>query len=202
MDTLDGISLTYFVDFVLKAGTPKITAVASFKNREDYSPTVDFYKQLREKILETLKAGAKISTMETWALSVQEKKRPAYLAVISGLKTFMGKRSYKWFALKKKTLAVGPISLSVNPEVGLEIDGVRHVIKLYLRDEPPLVKNRAQLILHILQRAYSGPDSEGHTFGVLDARKGKFHASGAEPPGIDALLEGEAVAFKTMYDAV
>jgi hypothetical protein len=43
----------------------------------------------------------------------------------------------------------------VNPELGLKIEGVPHVIKLYLKDDPPLVKNRVQLILHVLEKALS-----------------------------------------------
>jgi hypothetical protein len=87
----------------------------------------------------------------------------------------------------------------VNPELGLKIHGVSHVIKVYLKDEPPLIKNRAQLILRLLEKSLA---SRGvpRTFGVLDARKAKLHTIGAPPIGIDALLAGEAVAFKTMFE--
>ena len=45
---MDRISLTYFVDFVLKAGAPKLTGVRDFKENKDEAFT-DFYKQVRDR---------------------------------------------------------------------------------------------------------------------------------------------------------
>ena len=42
------ISLTDFVDFVIKAGSPKLTKVRELVNRGGYSPAFDFWKTLRE----------------------------------------------------------------------------------------------------------------------------------------------------------
>jgi hypothetical protein len=199
--TMENVSLTYFVDFVLKAGTPKLTVVKEFKGRDDYDPQTDFYKSLREKLVEVFKTGGPIGSMEAWAAGVHEKKRAAYLAVVAGLKKFVGRQGYEWFEPPRENFALGPIMLNVNPELGLVVKGVPHIIKVYLKDDPPLVKNRAQLILHVLQQALS-KSSDGKTFAVLDARKGRLHPIGASPPGINALLTGEAAAFKTMYDAI
>ena len=41
------ISLTSFIDFVTKAGTPKMTVVKNIK-QGDYAPAMDFYRPLRE----------------------------------------------------------------------------------------------------------------------------------------------------------
>jgi hypothetical protein len=40
--TIPNVPLAYFVDFVLKAGTPKLTVVRSFKNREEHDPQGGF----------------------------------------------------------------------------------------------------------------------------------------------------------------
>jgi hypothetical protein len=198
---MDNVSLTYFVDFVLKAGTPKLTVVKEFKGRDEYDPQTDFYKPLREKLVEVFRTGASVSSMEAWAASVHEKKRAAYLAVVAGLKKFVGRRDYEWFDPPRENFTLGSITLNVNPELGLKVEGVPHVIKVYLKDDPPLVKNRVQLILHVLEQALSRK-SKGKTFAVLDARKGRLHPIGSSPAGIDALLTGEAAAFKAMYDAI
>ena len=46
-------TLTEFVDFVSKAGTPKLTVVRKVKQRhaEGYDPQTDFYKIIREGIV-------------------------------------------------------------------------------------------------------------------------------------------------------
>ena len=46
------ISLTDFVDVVAKAGRPKATKVRQVKERHAYEPAFDFYKSLREHIVE------------------------------------------------------------------------------------------------------------------------------------------------------
>lgn len=46
------IYLTDFVDIASKVGTPKFTKVRQIKERPDYEPAFDFYRPLREKIIE------------------------------------------------------------------------------------------------------------------------------------------------------
>ena len=53
------ISLTDFVDFAIKSGTPKLTKVRTIKSRPDYEPAFDYWKQLREGICDFHRAGAK-----------------------------------------------------------------------------------------------------------------------------------------------
>jgi len=51
------ISLTDFVDFVIKSGTPKLTKVRAIKNRPEYEPAIDYWRQLREGIKDFHRAG-------------------------------------------------------------------------------------------------------------------------------------------------
>lgn len=48
------ISMTPFVDFVVASGTPKLTAVkkAKAQYQSEYDPATDFYKPLRECIID------------------------------------------------------------------------------------------------------------------------------------------------------
>ena len=197
---MNNLSLTYFVDFVLKAGTPKVTVVRDFKGREEYDPQTDFYKALREQVVETFRAGKKLADLEPWSRTVHEKKQAAYGAAVQGIKQFIGRKTCVWFEPPKTNFDLQGLTINVNPELGLKLNGVPHVIKIYLKDDPPLVKNRAQLILHLLQKALPKTKGTPPTFAVLDARKAKLHTSAAAPAGIDALLAGEALAFRTMFD--
>lgn len=51
------ISLTDFVDFVIKMGTPKLTKVKAVKNREEYEPAKDYWRQLRKGLQSFHKKG-------------------------------------------------------------------------------------------------------------------------------------------------
>lgn len=194
---MENVSLTYFLDFVLKAGTPKLTVVEDFKNRDKYDPRADFYKALREKLVDVQQSGGRVADLETWARGVHDRKQASYLAIVAGYKKFAGKRSFRWFDPPKANHVVGPLTINVNPELGLEIHGVPHVIKLHLKEDA-LSKPRAQIVLHLLEQALAAPATP-RTFAVLDARKGKLHTIGAPPRGIGALLAGEAASFATMF---
>ena len=52
---MEKVSLTYFVDFVMKSGTPKLSVVRDFKERDKYEPFADFYKMVREAMVESHK---------------------------------------------------------------------------------------------------------------------------------------------------
>lgn len=42
------ISLSDFVDFVMKAGIPRATKVRQITERKPYEPAIDFWKSLRD----------------------------------------------------------------------------------------------------------------------------------------------------------
>ena len=46
------ISLTEFVDVIIKAGTEKLTKVRNIKNKPEYDPRFDFYRPLRNYLIE------------------------------------------------------------------------------------------------------------------------------------------------------
>src|SRR5438552_2034984 len=46
------LSLTDFVDVVTRSGSAKVTKISQIKNRPAYSPQTDFYKAVRECIVE------------------------------------------------------------------------------------------------------------------------------------------------------
>ncbi|HEX4650911.1 MAG TPA: hypothetical protein VH250_05345, partial [Granulicella sp.] len=45
---MPNISLTEFIDFVLKVGTAKVAKVQAVKNQAPYSPATDHWRQLRK----------------------------------------------------------------------------------------------------------------------------------------------------------
>src|SRR5215813_13886081 len=53
---MERVSLTYFVDFVLKVGTPKLSGVKELKEHR-YDHLTDFYKPLREAIIDMHEKG-------------------------------------------------------------------------------------------------------------------------------------------------
>jgi len=197
---MDKISLTYFVDFVLKSGTPKLTGVREYKERRDELST-DFYRPIREAIVEMHEKGLSVSTLdEVTRAQDDEKRRKHYPLVAAGYRAFLGSGAKNWFEPPRASLSLGALEVSVNPELGLVIGGKPHLIKLYFRSEP-LTPRRTALILALISRGLC-QDNPEYVPAVLDVRNGKLHTYANTSSKIDVLLRGEAAAFAAIYGAV
>jgi len=197
---MDRISLSYFVDFVLKAGTPKLTGVREFKENKDESYT-DFYKQIREAIVDMHKRGLPEGSLDDFLATMTDTRRVRiYPGIIAGYRKFLKSGEIKWFDPPSSGLPLGGIEVNVNPELGLEINGAPHAIKMYFRGEP-LSAKRLALILHLLTSGLSA-SHPGMNFAVLDVRKAKLHTMRAPNPRLNVLLRGEAASFSTIYSAI
>lgn len=198
---MDRVSLTYFVDFVMKSGMPKLNVVRDFKERDKYEPFADFYKQAREALVEAHKGPLPKKALDRFLVAVkEEKRRKVYPSVIKGHKRFLGNRAVTWFQPPTTVWKINGMDININPELGLMIDDVPHVIKLYFK-ESPLVANRVSSIAHLMTVALA-PHAPGSVFGLLDMRRSKLHMLRAPNPSLHALLEGEAAAFAAMHVAL
>jgi len=197
------ISMTEFVDFVTKPGPPRLTVVKQAKKRHEdgYDPKTDFYKKLRDGIVQHHQAGQPKSALDALAQGVTDKNKiKAYPLIIQGYKKFLGNKKVKWSNPTKAAWVHGDLGVNVNPEIGLEINGKPHLIKLYFKADK-LSKIQLQAILHLMQLKL-GKTKKPVTLGVLEVRRGKLHIAGPLDPSLTALVEGEAQAFASMYKAV
>lgn len=195
---MDKISLSYFVDFVLKAGTPKLTGVREFKERKDELYT-DFYRQVREAIVEMHRTGKPDAVLDEFlAAQRDERRRRIYPSIVNGYRKLLASSPMTWFEPPTGTYRIGEIEVAINPELGLVIDGKPHVLKMYFRGEPLSAKRNA-VILNLLTSGLEGAVKPGTAFAVLDVRNAKLHGFKAPNPRLSLLLRGEAASFATIY---
>jgi hypothetical protein len=194
------IPMTYFLDFVSKAGTPKLTVVKKFK-KDIYDPQTDFWKKLREGIVKYHEEGhAQKNWLDGIANGITDpKKLGLYPTNISAYKTFLGKKSLTWFNPPRAIWTFSQISVLVNPELGLELNGVRHLIKLYFKAEK-LSSNKIQLIQLLMQQAVG--NNKGFTFSVLDVPRNNLFSESSPDLTLLPLLEGEATNFELIFNRV
>lgn len=131
--------------------------------------------------------------MGEWVDGANVKRRAAYRAAFTGVKKVLGRKSVTWFDPPRTNYALGPVTLTVNPELGLVLGQKHLVLKIYFKEEK-LVKNRADLIVHLMRESL-GSRKGGVEFGVLDARAGKLFHAGSRKANVQALLAGEAASF-------
>jgi hypothetical protein len=199
---VDNVSLTYFVDFVMKSGPPKATVVQRFKQRQAYDPRVDFYRRMRNAIVEMHEKGLHPRELDQIVARLSdEKKRIAYPQVVRGYKKFIGKKQYTWFKPPRGEWTPGPLVVNLNPEVGLEVGGKRIVGKLYFKTEA-LTKQRADVIAHLMDQVLRSKLTQPARFVVIDVRQGRAFEPTVPVPTYNALLAGEAASFAEIYKAL
>jgi hypothetical protein len=201
MPQANTVSLTTFVDFVSKSGTPKITVVRRFKHGAAYRPAFDFYKPLRDAIVQVHAQGKPKKTLDDLVAALADpRKVEAYAAVVRGHKRFMRRHPARWFDPPRGSWAEGGLVVHVNPELGLELGHVRHVVKLYFKAEK-LPKRNVATVTRLMEKALGQPGPRTR-FAVLDVRRGALHVLGGSMPGIDALLSSEAASFAAILASV
>lgn len=197
------ISLTRFLDFTMKSGSPRLTSLQQTKKQlaEKYNPATDYYKQIRDSIVAHHRNARPFSSIESVAANVNNKsKKENYPLIAAGYKSFRGRKQMAWFAPPQGDWSAHGVSVSLNPELGLDIKGNRHVIKLYFKaDQPRKLEVRAILSLMdaVLQNS-----KHDLIMGVLDVRRGKLITDIPPDPALMALMQGEAAAIAAMWQSV
>jgi hypothetical protein len=195
------ITLTDFVDFVSKAGTPKLTVVKNVKRHhlDGYDPQTDFYRAIRKGIVEMHRRHQPKDALDDLLRGLTDKKKQtAYPELVAGYKKFLGRKGYTWFNPPKYKWQHAGVVISVNPEIGLEFNGVRHVVKLYFKAES-LRKVQMDIVTHLITNFLPTPQNKPTSFDVLDIRKAKLIPGHPTDPALTALLQGEAASFAQIY---
>ena len=168
------VSLTDFVDFMCKTGKSKISQVKAIKKKQNspYSVAKDFYKPLRDGIINLHKLNKNFGSLDTiWRVATDKKKQTAYPTVIAGYKRFLRGKDVTWINQPKAKLwTYRNLEIRINPELCLTFGGSDHVIKLYFKKDR-LSENHALSINHLMQTTL-GNGNKKRSLGVLDVRKG------------------------------
>ena len=198
------ISLTRLIDFVSKPGGPKQTSAAQTKRQlaEGYDPATDFYKIFREAVIEAHRDGLGKAHITSAASRVQDtKRRASYPDLAKAYNAWWGKKQLTWFQPPFAEWNAGNrFTVGINPELGLDIGGEPHVIKLHFKDEK-LTKNRVEIITHLMMQELGSDVGAGTRFSVLDVRNKKLHT--IDPPSFwGPLLRAEMAHLAALWPHV
>jgi hypothetical protein len=197
---MERVSLTHFVDFTLKIGAPRLTLVKDFKEHR-YDHLTDFYKPLRESIVDMHeKKRPDASLDDLMGTLTDERKRRIFPGLVTGYRKFLHAQKPVWFTPPTSVLAMGDSEININPELGFEINGTPHLLKMYFRGEA-LARRRVQITLSLIMQALAA-SRPGTVFGMLDVKNARLHTLKAAPnPKLNLLMRGEMASFATIYNA-
>lgn len=192
-------TLTDFVDVIMKSGTPKATKVNQVKTRPDYNPATDYYKKIRDLIIQIHKDDLNIDELNKIIPSVPENKKSNYRIMIEGYKAWMRRKNATWFSPPIETYVYRDVGIKIRPELGLIINGKPHIIKLYFKGDA-LAKNRAEIITCLMKENLEEKAPTGSIIGILDVRKAKFMTCTGPSKNLPAMINAEMSYISSLWD--
>lgn len=197
------ISLIDFADYVMKVGLSQRTKVKELCFRENYCPSHDFWKCLREAIQRFHINGSKdISIIENTVLPlIDRKKLGCYPTAIQGYKRFLGRKKIEWFVPNRDTWKFRELQVRVNPDLGLIFDGTRYLVKLHFKDSP-LDAHKLKLVFALMRTCLSPEELRNTKMAVIEVPKGKLYIEGKIDPTVGIVLEAQAISFIHLWNSI
>jgi hypothetical protein len=193
------VSLTTFLDFTAATGAGRLTQVRKAKSQSEtpYSPATDYWRPLREAIREEFEDGwgGRDSLKRLRETTHDPKKQARYGECVKGLAQWSKGKQFGPSKRKTGSWVSGDLTVSVNPELVLDINGASTAVKLYFRSEK-LAKPRINTLLYLLDKGLPSKSRPA----VLDVPRGKLIAETVPVADLDIVLEGDAAQFITMWN--
>lgn len=192
------ISLTDFVDFVTRSGATKLTKVRQLKDRPPYSPQTDYYKTVREGIVEMHRESLPVEALLRVCHDLPPNKQQKYPVVVTAYQKFCRQSKPRWFAPCSGSWQYDDLSVRLNPEVGLFIDDTPHIIKLYFKADK-ISRDKVGSIIQLLEKEFAEQKARGVRFGILDVQRSKLLVRNPGDRDLMPLLYGEANSLQTIW---
>lgn len=200
----DPVSLTSFMDFVSKSGTPQYSQAKKIATElaEGYEFYADYWRLLRNPIQTMHRNGDPKSVLKNVLNGLNKKKVDNYTKAISGYSSFLGRSDTEGVVPKSSIWAGKDLQIRVNPEVLFAHKGTPTLCKLYFKGTT-LRKLDTVVILHLLKHHHSA--GKTHEVGVVDVQRGKIHlysTTNYDPAVVEAILSANAASLATMISTL
>lgn len=190
------VSMAIFVDFMLTCGTGRISAARPASGTRPPG----FYAPVLGAIQDMHRMGCPTAALDNFLSDRKDlRERRIFPKVISGYKRFTRSARVTWFEPPMRDWQCGPLTVRVDPDLGLLIDGRPHAIKLHFGGAP-IEPQRAMLYSQILTMALGGT-WPGMTMATLDVRRAKLIA-GKPKEALDILIRAESMCMAAIAQVV
>lgn len=202
--TKPSIGLTQFLDFTLKGSSAKTTMVKSIKYQDDYHPAFDYWKPLREGIRKFHENGYSNDYLLTLANDVPQAKRKNYLEAVKSYLKFTKNKDIEWFTPGKSNWYSDDLTVRSSPELGLIIDGVPYLIKLYFKGKNERIdKHKCRSSLTLLSQSNFAIEHPPEVKpAILNIQKGNLISEGASTIEHSIALKSEAAQFMFIWNEI
>lgn len=194
------VSTTQLIDVVSKAGVSKASAVRRIERQmaEPYTPAKDHYKIIRNAIIDGHARNILKKRMEEAVGAVHDPVRlVSYPTIANHYVRWVGRKVLNWYCPPRAEYGYAGVTVSVNPELGLMINGEPHIIKLYFKEDP-LKKLHVEVIGALMSCVL--PRNAFERVSVLDVRRQKLHVfDPAQTKANMAMVNAELAYISDMW---
>ena len=194
--------MSTFAEFASKTGPSKATVVKNWKYKPDYSPALDFYKDIRDALPEYCLKRTDENGLEEIIDSTSPKKRDHFKQAVEGFLTWKKSKSGSWRDPPRASWISHGVEIKVAPEIGFRNDdGVVTWVKLYFRSQK-LKKYQADIYLEIMANAFDVSRSSDVVVSVLDVKEAREYLASGSRPAINSLLHAEAAYWTVLWSGI
>ncbi len=170
-------NFTKIVDFINSTGTNKLKVVRQAIEvlTTDYNKVKDYYKEIREHIIQYFRnPEEKLAIPNKWSSEVV--KENLFIDLAQTIKKRFRPKKIKWIDdVCRETINIEGVDINLNPEVFIDYEGVKYIIKLYFKEDPLNIRS-AELLILMLKKAY-GEKFPNYVLGIYDVRKNRLFSS-------------------------
>ncbi|DAB14651.1 TPA: hypothetical protein CPU00_08930 [Candidatus Gastranaerophilales bacterium HUM_18] len=169
----DVIVFERFADFLEKKDRFKKNYVHKVISQGVYQPQEDYYLRLRQKLISLFRKNSSLDELDEILKKITPKKFDNYETLIDQIQNFMQGKTYTWITPPRYQIDYSRLELTVNPEIGLCIEGEDYFIKMYFKKQP-LNATKVKVMIKIMQDTFK-EDYPNARYAVWDIRQNIFY---------------------------
>lgn len=198
---MNKISMTSFLGILSASGPGKAKKVMEAKYPKPYSPASDYYKGIREAIVNVVYNGHGNETLDESVNRAYRNRTLHYKEVAQGFKKWWKKNDVESFTPPRGTFGSSNIQVNVNPEFSVVVGGVPHVLKLFFNKDR-VTQNQLVISNYLMQSCFSQNYSPETKFSILDVRRSRIVESRVDTSKLGALVTGEMMCVESIWNSV
>ncbi len=162
-----------FADFLIKKQQYKKSYVHNVIQKGIYKPEQDYYLKLRQKLITLFKKNIPLSELDNILKKIASTKFSNYEILIDQIQNFMQGKKYSWITPPRNAIVYAGLELTVNPEIGLNINNETYLIKMYFK-KIKLDPTKARIMQKIMQDALKD-ETANIKIAIWDIRRGVLY---------------------------
>lgn len=195
------ISMSNLADIASSSGLTRQSKVRALKRRGPYSPGIDFYKSLREGLVDVHRGGITRAQLVQLAEAQSDPRRGGpYRSAIAAYLKWWGQKEIALLDPPRDTYSKHGVDVSVNPEMAMSINGTKYLVKLHLNRDP-LDTFKVNVITSLMELVLRAKCKNGEVMAVLDVNRAKLHPLGTQAEKYRILIDGELAYVAGIWDS-